>query len=98
MTERPGCVKIPKFIKGMVKHTFNLTQRENYIVLLPNKSCYPAGERPIKQKKVNGIKKSIEKPYTEFHNEIISTWPNSKTSKTVLIEEDPNIDLLKLSL
>nr|CAH7721041.1 unnamed protein product [Callosobruchus chinensis] len=80
---RSGTVKAAEFIKGVVEHTFDLSQSGNNIVLLPTTPCYPVGKVPIKQKKIDGIGqciKYVEDPYKEFYNEIVSTWTTISTS------------------
>lgn len=79
-----GVVVVSDFINGFVKHTFNLGQpgklQDN---IVPPHVAYPLGKVPIKEKKMEGIKKCVpfvDDVHKAFYEDIIQ-WPIAFNNK-----------------
>lgn len=75
----PGTIVARKFIHGIVAHTFCLRQDVQAPVFPPN-PAYPGGKVPIKQNKIEDIRKLmpyVPDEYKEFYNEVLR-WPTTE--------------------
>lgn len=71
-----GIVKAHTFIDGLVQHTFDLRKRSTCLSL-PIQKAYPAGKVPVKQAKVDDLRKLqpyIPQKHMIFFNSLLN-WP-----------------------